>query len=190
MSGGDGSMGIKRAGQPGYVKSVDSLGRTAWVRDSSVKKAMVPDVQVDFPEFSVDTFEGCVTIDGEEYVMVNPQGYDKSENFSKRFLVDSQGAPCAWAIFHHETFQEPHTVVGDIQVRDSHKGRGLAKKWLYSMEDMGAPYMSFTGSFTEDGFHTFKDFPVAPGYEGREINTKPMDYIHDWDGMQTQHWVS
>lgn len=143
MSGGDGFMGIKRAGQPGYVKSVDSLGRTAWVRDSSVKKAMVPDVQVDFPEFSVDTFEGCVTIDGEEYVMVNPQGYDKSENFSKRFLVDSQGVPCAWAIFHHETFQEPHTVVGDIQVRDSHKGRGLAKKMAVFHGGYGCPLYVF-----------------------------------------------
>lgn len=104
--------------------------------------------------------------------------------YKRAWLRDHQGEVIGMIHWSHkpgERFGE--ACICDIEVREEHRGRGVAKRLILSVEDRIGDRLHTSGGFTPEGEAALGKTPQHPGQPKPKHGYRSMNFVHDWDSM-------
>lgn len=103
---------------------------------------------------------------------------------AKHWWLHEDGAPVAYLhTLRYLNRDEYQFVLCDIEVRETHRGRGLARAVITAAEEVEGLTLYTSGGFTPLGAQALGWLPVMPGQEPG-VKFDDMPFVEDWDTMR------
>jgi len=131
-------------------------------------------------------------IDDHTKLIVQTNFYNRINNrktFTAWMQVDGKNIGMLRYLIGGNEYDFP--AVGDIEIRESHRGKKLGLKLITLVEEHVIHAKLYTsGGFTPEGFKAFAGtVPVYPSMHEEELKVKyrSMNFVHDWDALELEH---